>query len=162
VSRQELLHDAHGCTGPLRHEAGAALLARGDRVDDAQERTARHRVQRGRSLLVRGRSQGVSMGRIYLSPPHIGPMEQELVSDAFASNWIAPLGPHVDAFEQEFANVVGTPHAAAVSSGTAALHLALRLIGVASGDTVFVSSFTFVASVSPILFCGAAPVFIDS
>ena len=67
------------------------------------------------------------MKKIYLSPPHLGDDEWELVREAFASNWIAPLGPHVDAFEAEFAQVVGVPHAAALASGTAAIHLALRL-----------------------------------
>jgi dTDP-4-amino-4,6-dideoxygalactose transaminase len=100
--------------------------------------------------------------RIYLSPPHIGTEELELVKDAFASNWIAPLGPHVDAFEREFAAAVGAPHAAALSSGTAALHLALRCLGVGPGDEVLCSSLTFVASANPILYQGARPVFVDS
>lgn len=100
--------------------------------------------------------------RIYLSPPHLGEDEWELVREAFASNWIAPLGPHVDAFESEFARWVGAPHAAALSSGTAALHLALRRVGVKLGDTVFCSTLTFVASANPILYQGATPVFIDS
>ncbi len=100
--------------------------------------------------------------RVYLSPPHLGDDELELVRDAFASGWIAPLGPHVDAFEREFAAVVGVPHAAAVSSGTAALHLALRLLGVNRGDEVICSSLTFCASATPILYEGATPVFIDS
>lgn len=82
--------------------------------------------------------------------------------DAFDSNWIAPLGPHVDAFEREFAAYVGVAHAAALSSGTAALHLALQLIGVGPGDEVLVSTLTFAASVNPILYQGATPVFIDS
>ena len=71
--------------------------------------------------------------RIYLSPPHLGDLELEFVKEAFATNWIAPLGPHVDAFEQEFAKSVGVAHAAALSSGTAALHLALRLLGLQIG-----------------------------
>ena len=100
--------------------------------------------------------------RIYLSPPHLGDEEWALVREAFASNWIAPLGPHVDAFEAEFARTVGAPHAAALSSGTAALHLALRRVGVKLGDTVFCSTLTFVASANPILYQGATPVFIDS
>jgi pyridoxal phosphate-dependent aminotransferase EpsN len=89
-------------------------------------------------------------------------LEEELVADAFASNWIAPLGPHVDAFEQEFCRAVGASHAAALSSGTAALHLALKLVGVGEGDEVLVSTLTFSASVNPILYLGATPVFIDS
>jgi dTDP-4-amino-4,6-dideoxygalactose transaminase len=100
--------------------------------------------------------------RIFLSPPHMGGTERHLVGEAFDTNWIAPVGPHVDAFEREFAAAVGAPHAAALSSGTAALHVALRLIGVRPGDEVFVSTLTFVASVSPILYLGATPVFIDS
>src|SRR6059058_1622080 len=98
---------------------------------------------------------GPTMKRVYLSPPHLGADEFELVRDAFASNWIAPLGPHVDAFEREFADLVGVPHAAALSSGTAALHLALRLVGVGPGDEVLCSSLTFSASANPILYEGA-------
>jgi len=99
--------------------------------------------------------------RIYLSPPHLGRRELELVQDAFASNWIAPLGPHVDAFEREFAAQVHTAHAAAVSSGTAALHLALRILGVGPGDEVVCPTLTFIASANPIVYERAAPVFID-
>ncbi len=102
------------------------------------------------------------MKRIYLSPPHLGENELELVKDAFASNWIAPLGPHVDAFESEFAAQVGTPHAVALSSGTAAIHLALKLIGIGPGDTVICPTFTFCATANPIAYEGATPVFIDS
>lgn len=87
--------------------------------------------------------------------------ELELVQDAFASNWIAPLGPHVDAFEREFAARVAMPHAAALSSGTAALHLAAMLVGVEAGDEVFCSSLTFSASANAITYCGARPVFVD-
>ncbi|GMU06629.1 aminotransferase class I/II-fold pyridoxal phosphate-dependent enzyme [Corallococcus caeni] len=100
--------------------------------------------------------------RIYLSSPHMGALERGYVDDAFASNWIAPLGPHVDAFQEEFARCVGTPHALALSSGTAALHLALQLVGVGPGDDVLVSTLTFSASVNPIRYLGASPVFIDS
>jgi pyridoxal phosphate-dependent aminotransferase EpsN len=100
--------------------------------------------------------------RIYLSSPHMGATEQEFVADAFATNWIAPLGPHVDAFEREFGEVVGSAHAAALSSGTAALHLALKLVGVGPGDEVLVSSLTFSASVNPIVYLGGVPVFVDS
>jgi dTDP-4-amino-4,6-dideoxygalactose transaminase len=99
---------------------------------------------------------------ILLSTPHLGDREREFVQEAFDTNWIAPVGPHVDAFEQEFCQVVGTSHAAAVSSGTAALHLALKLIGVESGDEVFCSTLTFIASANPITYLGAKPVFIDS
>jgi pyridoxal phosphate-dependent aminotransferase EpsN len=102
------------------------------------------------------------MTRIYLSPPHLGSDELELVKEAFASNWIAPQGPHVDAFEKELAEVVGMPYATALSSGTAALHLALRLLSIKPGDEVVCSSLTFSASATPILYEGAQPVFIDS
>jgi pyridoxal phosphate-dependent aminotransferase EpsN len=100
--------------------------------------------------------------RIYLSPPHMSGREETLVSEAFASNWIAPLGPMVTRFEREFAEAVGAKHALAVSSGTAALHLALMEAGVGPGDEVIVSTFTFAASVNPIVYLGASPVFIDS
>ncbi|MDA8226635.1 MAG: aminotransferase class I/II-fold pyridoxal phosphate-dependent enzyme [Desulfitobacterium hafniense] len=103
-----------------------------------------------------------SNNRIYLSPPHMSGYEQQFVAEAFASNWIAPLGPHVDAFERELAEHVGIAGAVAVSSGTAAIHLALRLLGVGPGDKIFCSSLTFVASANPILYQGAEPVFIDS
>ncbi len=85
-----------------------------------------------------------------------------MVEEALASNWIAPLGPHVDAFEREVAEYVGARGAVALSSGTAAIHLALRLLGVGTGDVVFCSTLTFVASANPILYQGARPVFIDS
>jgi pyridoxal phosphate-dependent aminotransferase EpsN len=100
--------------------------------------------------------------RIYLSPPHLGSDELRLVHEAFASNWIAPQGPHVDAFEREFAEVTGAPHAAALSSGTAALHLALQRLGVGRGHEVLCSTLTFVASANPIVYQGATPVFVDS
>lgn len=102
------------------------------------------------------------MKRLYLSPPHLGHDELELVKDAFASNWIAPLGPHVDAFEKEFAARIGVTHAAALASGTAALHLALRLIGIRPGDTVLCPTLTFCASANPIVYEGGQPVFIDA
>lgn len=88
--------------------------------------------------------------------------ELEFVKEAFATNWIAPVGPHVDAFEQEFCQLTGAHHAAAVSSGTAAIHLALRLLGVELGDEVFCSTLTFAATANPIVYQGAKPVFIDS
>jgi pyridoxal phosphate-dependent aminotransferase EpsN len=102
------------------------------------------------------------MKRIYLSAPDIGKLEQAYVNEAFASNWVAPVGPHIDAFEKEFSQVVGTKYAVALSSGTAALHLALRLAGVTAGDEVLCSSLTFIASAAPITYLGAHPVFIDS
>ena len=97
------------------------------------------------------------MKRMYLSPPHLGADEFELVKEAFASNWIAPLGPHVDAFEREFANVVGVSHAAALSSGTAALHLALQLIDVGPGDLVLCPTLTFCATANPIVYQERVP-----
>jgi len=100
--------------------------------------------------------------RVWLSSPHLGEEETAFVEEAFRTNWIAPLGPHVDAFERELADRVGIGHAAALSSGTAAIHLGLLLLGVQPGDTVFCSSLTFVGSSNPILYCGARPVFIDS
>jgi dTDP-4-amino-4,6-dideoxygalactose transaminase len=100
--------------------------------------------------------------RIYLSSPHIGESERRYVQEAFDTNWVAPLGPNVDRFEEEFARYVGTKHAAALSSGTAAIHLALELAGVGAGDEVICSSLTFVASVNPIRYVGATPVLVDS
>jgi dTDP-4-amino-4,6-dideoxygalactose transaminase len=99
---------------------------------------------------------------ILLSTPHMGDRERQFVTEAFDTNWIAPIGPHVDAFEREFCQKVGSSHATAVSSGTAALHLALKLLGVGAGDEVFCSSLTFSASANPIVYVGAKPVFIDS
>ena len=99
--------------------------------------------------------------RIYLSPPHVGTAERQLLLDAFDSNWIAPLGPHVDAFEAELASYVGVPHAAALSSGTAGLHLALEILGVGHGDDVLVSTLTFAATANAVTYVGARPVFID-
>ena len=100
--------------------------------------------------------------RIYLSPPHVFGRERELVTEVFDSNWIAPLGPHVDAFERELAVVSGRAHAAALSSGTAALHLAARLLGIGDGAEVLVSSLTFSATVNAVLYERATPVFVDA
>jgi dTDP-4-amino-4,6-dideoxygalactose transaminase len=103
-----------------------------------------------------------ALPQILLSTPHMGDQELAYVQEAFATNWIAPIGPHIDAFEQEFCQTINTPHAAALSSGTAALHLALIIAGVTAGDEVFCSTLTFSASVNPILYQQATPVFIDS
>jgi dTDP-4-amino-4,6-dideoxygalactose transaminase len=103
-----------------------------------------------------------SSSKIWLSSPHMGGNELEYVKDAFSTNWIAPLGPHVDGFEAQLQNYLGIEHAAALSSGTAALHLALILAGIQQGDYVLCSSFTFSASANPIVYQGATPVFIDS
>ncbi len=100
--------------------------------------------------------------QILLSSPHLGTHEREFVEEAFRTNWIAPLGPNVDAFERELADAVGIGHAAAVSSGTAAIHLALLLLDVKLDDVVFCSALTFAASANPIVYQGAEPVFIDS
>ncbi|MDB9337872.1 MULTISPECIES: DegT/DnrJ/EryC1/StrS family aminotransferase [Cyanophyceae] len=99
---------------------------------------------------------------ILLSTPHMGFEELAFIQEAFDTNWIAPVGPHITAFEEEFCQTVGSTHAAALVSGTAALHLALRLIGIQPGDEVFCSTLTFIASASPITYLGAKPVFIDS
>ena len=114
----------------------------------------------GRPLLVYRRRDVDS--QILLSTPHIGTSELAYVEEAFRTNWIAPLGPNVDAFETELTELVGAGYAAAVSSGTAAIHLALRILEVSEGDHVFCSSLTFVASANPILYERAVPVFIDS
>jgi dTDP-4-amino-4,6-dideoxygalactose transaminase len=100
--------------------------------------------------------------RIFLSPPHMSGYEQRYINEAFESNYIAPLGPQVDAFEKEFAEKTGIPHAVALSSGTAAMHIALCELGIEAGDEVFASTLTFIGSVSPVTFLGAKPVFIDA
>jgi len=100
--------------------------------------------------------------RIFLSPPHMGGEELNFVREAFDSNYVAPLGPMVDAFEREFAENVGISYAAALSSGTAAIHLALRILGIRLRDEVIASTLTFIGGVTPIMFQGAMPVFIDS
>ena len=102
------------------------------------------------------------MEKIWLSSPHMGGTEQSYVNEAFAENWIAPLGPNVNGFEQDIQKFSGTAHAAALSSGTGAIHIALDILGVGEGDFVLVQSFTFCASVNPIEYLGATPVFIDS
>lgn len=100
--------------------------------------------------------------RIYLASPHMGGEELKYVHEAFTSNWIAPLGPNVNHFEQELANYVGVNNACALSSGTAAIHLGLKALGITEGDIVFCSTLTFSASCNPIIYLGATPVFIDS
>ncbi len=102
------------------------------------------------------------MNKIWLSSPHMGTKEEKYIHEAFVSNWVAPLGPNVDQFETELAAITQTKHVAALSSGTASLHLSLILAGVQSGDYVFCQSFTFSASANPICYLGAHPVFIDS
>lgn len=100
--------------------------------------------------------------RIFLSPPHLDGGERELLVQAFDSNWITTLGPQVDAFENEMCAMAGIRYAAALSSGTAALHLALLMLGIAAGDEVICSDLTFAASANAIRYVGAIPVFIDS
>lgn len=102
------------------------------------------------------------MTRIYLSPPDLTGRESEAVRAAIESGWIAPLGPEVDAFERQMCNRLDVRHAVALSSGTAALHLALLVLDVGRGDTVWTSSLTFAASANAIAYVGATPVFIDS
>ncbi|MEV6346232.1 aminotransferase class I/II-fold pyridoxal phosphate-dependent enzyme [Actinoplanes sp. NPDC051851] len=100
--------------------------------------------------------------RIYLSPPDVSDIERKLLLEAFDSNWVAPAGPDLDAFEARLAETVGVRHAVALSSGTAALHLALIAAGVRRGDSVLVPSFTFAASANAVMYLGARPIFIDS
>jgi dTDP-4-amino-4,6-dideoxygalactose transaminase len=102
------------------------------------------------------------MHRVHLSPPHVGPEERRLLLEAFESNWIAPVGPHLDQFEQEFAERLALPGAVALSSGTAALHLALHIVGVTTHDEVLTSTLTFAATANAITYLGARPVFLDS
>jgi pyridoxal phosphate-dependent aminotransferase EpsN len=99
--------------------------------------------------------------RIYLSVPHMGPSEQRYVAEAFSTNWLSSVGPNLDAFEAAFTARIGLP-SVALSSGTAALHLALRLLGVGPGDEVVVPTLTFVASVNPVRYLGAQPILVDS
>ena len=100
--------------------------------------------------------------KIWLSSPHMGGQEMKYINEAFASNWIAPLGPNVDHFEKELAQYLNVDSCAALSSGTAAIHLALVVLGVRHGDEVICSTFTFAASANPIVYLGATPVFVDS
>ncbi|MEH7344383.1 aminotransferase class I/II-fold pyridoxal phosphate-dependent enzyme [Bacillus sp. JJ1532] len=102
------------------------------------------------------------MKKISLSTPHLTGKEQEYINQAIESNWVAPLGPNVDSFEKEITQYVGSKDAVALSSGTAAIHLALDLLGVGKGDIVFCSTLTFIASANPIIYQGAIPIFIDS
>lgn len=100
--------------------------------------------------------------RIYLSPPHMTGEEMLYIQDAISSNWVAPVGPHLDAFESEIAGVLGVNDAVAVNSGTSAIHLALLVTGVKPGDEVICPTLTFCATANPIVYCGAIPVFVDS
>jgi pyridoxal phosphate-dependent aminotransferase EpsN len=100
--------------------------------------------------------------RIYLSVPHMGPNEERYVQEAFRSNWLSTVGPNLDAFERAFSERMAGRPCVALASGTAGMHLGLRLLGVGPGDTVFCPALTFVASVNPVVYLGAKPVFIDS
>jgi len=102
------------------------------------------------------------VSRVWLSSPHMGENEKKYVEEAFSTNWVAPLGPNVDFFEKQLSEYVGVNAAVSLNSGTAALHLALSLLGINKGDVVLCQSFTFAASAFPIVYCGAEPVFIDS
>jgi dTDP-4-amino-4,6-dideoxygalactose transaminase len=103
-----------------------------------------------------------SVKRIYLSPPHMSGRERKYIDEAFETNWIAPLGPNVDGFEKAVASFCGVKDSVALSSGTAAIHLALIILGVEPGDEVIASSFTFSGTVNPVAYQGATPVFVDS
>jgi len=109
-------------------------------------------------------TNNINKKKIFLSSPHMSDEEYEkqYINEAFETNWVAPLGPNVDNFETEFANKIGSNHAAALSSGTAAIHMALKAAGVKPNDKVFCQSLTFSASANPIIYENAMPVFIDS
>src|SRR5699024_12388058 len=100
--------------------------------------------------------------KIYLSSPHMSGHEQKYIQEAFDKNWIAPLGDNVNSFEEELGAYNNIKAVSVVSSGTVAIHLALRFLDIGPGDTVFCSSLTFVASANPILYLGPTPVFLDS
>lgn len=102
------------------------------------------------------------MGRVYLSTPHLGSLEEGFVREAFTTNWVSTIGPNINAFEQDFSALLGGVPCVALSSGTAALHLGLKLLGIQHGDDVLCSTLTFAASANPIVYEGARPVFIDS
>ena len=115
-----------------------------------------------KNIYEKGRYLVITEKRIYLSSPHLGEKEYDYVKEAFDTNWIAPVGPNIELFEKEFCEVTGAKYAAALSSGTAAIHLALVLLGVSRGDEVLCSTFTFAASANPIVYQSAVPVFVDS
>lgn len=104
----------------------------------------------------------MGLKKIFLSPPHMGGNEKKYVDDAFSTNWIAPIGPNVDAFEHDIAEFTGCGYVAALSSGTAAIHLSLVMLGIKPGDCVICPTMSFTASAAPIVYLGAEPVFIDS
>ena len=102
------------------------------------------------------------MKKIYLSPPHMSGKELKYIKDVFKDNWIAPVGPHLNMFEEKVKEYTGSKYAVAVTSCTAGIHLALKALRVKEGDYVICSSLTFAATVNPIIYCGAEPIFIDS
>jgi dTDP-4-amino-4,6-dideoxygalactose transaminase len=160
---------------PHERPAAAAAIVADDRLervdpigaDVLPEPEEHHAVPvHDRSIAADASPRGVTVRspavpRIFLSPPHLTGREAELVGEAIASNWIAPLGPQVDAFERELAAVAGVEHAVALSSGTAALHLALVVLGIGEGDEVACSDLTFAASANAVGYTGATPFFVD-
>lgn len=167
IRRLLLAGASMGDTLSILPPLASKVLADGAGEVQAIEIMNRHEIDQLPVVSSTGRPVAVMLRReldkqILLSTPHLGEFEMGFVEEAFRTNWIAPLGPNVDAFERELAEYVGIGYAAAVSSGTAAIHLALRVLGVSQGDSVFCSSFTFVATANPILYQGATPVFIDS
>jgi dTDP-4-amino-4,6-dideoxygalactose transaminase len=114
------------------------------------------------SLVPSNQNQQTEKSKIWLSSPHMSGNEQKYINEAFESNWVAPLGKNIDEFENQVSQYTGTKYAAAVTTGTAALQLALRLVGVSRGDYVICQSLTFVASANAILYQGAQPIFVDS
>ena len=102
------------------------------------------------------------MKKIYLSPPHLSSYEKKYILEAIKSNWIAPAGPFLEKFEKSIADYVGVKSALCVSSGTAAIHLALKVLGINKNDIVLCQNFTFIGSANPIIYCNAIPVFIGS
>lgn len=166
--RRLLLADC-GISSTLSALPTQAPIVAGEGVGEVEGLEIMNRRQIDQLPLVDSESRPVSVllrrdlsTKILLSTPHLGEYEMGFVEEAFRTNWVAPLGPNVDAFEQELSAYLGVEHAAALVSGTAALHLALHLLHVGPGDSVFCSSLTFVASANPILYVGATPVFIDS
>jgi pyridoxal phosphate-dependent aminotransferase EpsN len=146
--------------------AGGKVVEHDDFVPSLRERSAQVGADEARAPRYQ-HSHNVEVylrlvDRLFLSPPDVGETERALLVEAFDSNWIAPTGPHVDAFEREFAARVGVQAAVALSSGTAALHLALLMLGVGRGDEVIVPTLTFVATANAVCYLGARPVFLDA
>jgi dTDP-4-amino-4,6-dideoxygalactose transaminase len=147
--------------------ATSAFIMEGDTAENAQKLFDMYDIQQLPILDNNRRPVDILQRKhlstpVLLSPPHMSGDERSFVDDAFSTNWIAPAGPNLDAFEKEISAYLGVSDAVAVSSGTAAIHLGLRLLDVGPGDIVFTPSFTFIASVSPIVYQHATPVFIDS